>query len=867
VSSLQVGEIFMARYEVTGLLGRGGSSSVYKCYDTRLERSVAIKLLNWGADEAMRLRLDREARIVANLSHRNIVNIFDLGTHEGQLFIVQEFLAGLDLSDVLATYTRDKGLPRVIAAKLFVAVAEALAFAHANGVVHRDIKPGNIRLLPGGEVKVLDFGIAVARHLDRMNLTQDGTQIGTPAYMSPEQLQARDVDMRSDIYSLGVVCYEALSGRMPFKSASPFEHAALVLASEHPTRLETWDVPDDVVALIDASLEKTIDARPADMTVLVRTFRAWLDRFEDQDLLSLWPAGPLSSLEPSRADRIATTAASVAAASVADTVIRPPAAPIRMPSGRGQPTERLASPVSAPPLPHVPPPADRDLVGKRVGRFTLLDLIARGRTGPFYKAYDPVRGVLVGLKLVDGKDPDVRRRLFRAGRLWLDLRHQNLVSVLEVQPDVSDYMGVIVSELVEGEPLSASRHRPQLPIENIISIGTQLCDALAYLHDRGIIHREVRPQNILVTFPECRIKLLDSGLARHANPEIDAFTKTGSVIGDMTYAPPELFTGHADQRADIYALGMTLLELVTGQQVDATKVWPFNRDAEGATKIAPAINAILKRATESNPNKRFGNVYEFVEKLQSVAPRPYTFRAPANAIITLHGIRTNASWQRTFAEIANGAGLSAHLDRWNFGYFSSLRFFLPWPRRAKVRWFRTTCEMEFPSNHTPGSRPSIVAHSFGTYIVGYALLRYPYLRLNRVLLCGSILPTGFPWDVLLDRGQVQAVRNEYGSEDVWTKLVEWFVPGTGRSGALGFSAAHTRLEQERFSFAHSEYFERGHMSSNWIPFLQRRLPQIPPTESSESPIAEGTTPWALYALYALLLGSVAAIGVFLFSAG
>ena len=318
--------------------------------------------------------------------------------------------------------------------------------------------------------------------------------------------------------------------------------------------------------------------------------------------------------------------------------------------------------------------------------------------------------------------------------------------MLEVHPDVANYAGLIVSELVEGEPLSGFRgDHPQLPLEQIISISIQLCDALDYIHGRGIIHREVRPQNILVSLPECRIKLLDSGIARHANPEIDAFTRTGSLVGDLTYAPPELLRGQANQRADIYAVGAILRELLTRQPFDPMKPSPFFPNTDTFSDIGPPLSAIIKRALESNPNDRFASAQELSQRLQSIVPRPTTAPSTTNTVITLHGIRTHASWQRAFVEIANTAGLDARLDRWNFGYFSSIRFFLPWARRAKVRWFRGTYEIEFPRVQASLARPSIIAHSFGTYIVGYALLRYPYLRVNRVLLCGSILPIAFPW--------------------------------------------------------------------------------------------------------------------------
>ena len=832
-SGLDVGHTFNDRYEVLSLLGRGGMGSVYRCRDTKLDRQVAVKILNWRSDDELQERLEREARIVANLNHPGIVGIYDIGTHEGTTFVVQELLDGSDLSAVMERF-REKGLSRAVAAKVAFSVAEALAFAHGKGIVHRDVKTGNIRLLPGASVKVLDFGIATARRHEQAALTQVGTLIGTPAYMSPEQLRALEVDDRSDVYSLGVVCYEMLTGRPPFEAASLAELGALVLADDHAPALETWDVPADIRGIVERSLNKDPDGRPG-MNDLVQAFRPWLDHFDTDEILALWPVRGSWSQETIMRPRARQATA-------------PGPAPVRAPS--------------APAAPILQRPARReeDLAGQRVGRFTLHELMARGRSGPFYKAFDPVRGTLVGVKLIDAHDGEIRRRLFRAGRLWLELQHPNLVSVFEVQPDYGNFAAVIVSELVDGEPLSALRDHPQLSLEYIISIALQLCDALGYLHDRGIIHREVRPRNILVSLPTCRVKLLDSGIARHANPEIDAFTKTGAMIGDLTYASPELLEGRGNQRADVYAVGAVLHELVTGRQFDALKPWESRR-LDTAKEIVPPLRAVIERALDPEPGKRFANAHELAERLQAIVPQSNAPAATSHTVITLHGIRTHAKWQRAFAEVANTSGIDARLDRWNFGYFSSLRFLLPWARRAKVRWFRTIFEVEFPGAHATTSRPSIIAHSFGTYIVGYALLRYPYLRVNRVLLCGSILPTAFPWDVLLERGQVQAVRNEYGSEDIWTKLVDWFIPGTGRSGVEGFSASHPRLEQEHFTFAHSEYFERAHMANEWVPFLKRRIEHTPPRDGVGTLAVASTPPWGLYVLYALLAAAAISVGV------
>ena len=195
------------------------------------------------------------------------------------------------------------------------------------------------------------------------------------------------------------------------------------------------------------------------------------------------------------------------------------------------------------------------------------------------------------------------------------------------------------------------------------------------------------------------------------------------------------------------------------------------------------------------------------------------------------------------------------MARWNFGYFNIILFLLTFARAAKVRWFRSVYRQEVQDKDVKlekGQCPSIVAHSFGTYILGNALLKYDWLRFDKVVLCGAILPRDFPWNKLIDRGQVQAVRNEFGTQDEPTRFVKWFVAGTGPSGRDGFTCSHNRLEQERFEYTHSEYFDKGHMEAKWLPFLQRSMPVIPASELAvDRPKAN--RPWGLYLLYACLV--------------
>jgi eukaryotic-like serine/threonine-protein kinase len=225
------------RYRLEGRLGYGGMSTVHRALDLRLERQVAVKLLaeHLADEEAFVSRFQREAQAAARLVHPNIVQVFDSGRDEqtGQYFIVMEYIEGSSGAEIL----RDEGWVEVDEALAIIEQAcEGLDYAHRHGVVHRDVKPGNLLRAREGEVKLADFGIAKAT--EQSSITQVGSVLGTAAYLAPEQARGEEAGPSADLYALGVVTYQLISGRLPYEATSLTE-LALKQQQEEPPTLDT----------------------------------------------------------------------------------------------------------------------------------------------------------------------------------------------------------------------------------------------------------------------------------------------------------------------------------------------------------------------------------------------------------------------------------------------------------------------------------------------------------------------------------------------------------------------------------------------------------------------------------------------------
>lgn len=263
----------IGKYEIFEILGKGGMGVVYKGFDPLLQREVAIKVISESAfdNPDIKERFFREARAAVKLLHENIIVVHDLGEHEGKPYIVMEYLTGADLRAILNTIKANDREPLLLQQKLDFAwqICKGFDFLHAKDIIHRDLKPENIRVLDNGSVKIMDFGIAKSMMM-ATTMTQAGVVLGTPSYMSPEQIRGQKVDKRSDIFSFGILFYELLTYKMPFKGEN-FTSICYNIVYEPPDQIDDLEIENLAPAreIILKALKKDVRERYQSFSELI----------------------------------------------------------------------------------------------------------------------------------------------------------------------------------------------------------------------------------------------------------------------------------------------------------------------------------------------------------------------------------------------------------------------------------------------------------------------------------------------------------------------------------------------------------------------------------------------------------------------
>jgi len=339
------------RYRLRRPLGEGGMARVELAEDVELDRTVAVKLLAepLARDEAYRRRFVREAQLAARLSHPNVVRIYDVGESDGRPYFVMEYVDGPTLADVLA---REGRLEPARAAGLAAQAADALAAAHAAGLVHRDVKPQNVLVHAGDTVKLADFGIARADGGTR--LTEAGAVVGTASYLAPELVAGADATPAVDVYALGAVLYELLTGVPPLRAQSLDELTAALEQPVVPVRDLAPATPEGLEEVVMRSLARLPDYRPASAAELAAELRAFTPEAPTRPLAPAAPLAPTVELRGGALRRPLVLAALVVAATIAAVAIA-----LAATSGGRPPAPRPAHPRPVRPVPASVDPAQQ----------------------------------------------------------------------------------------------------------------------------------------------------------------------------------------------------------------------------------------------------------------------------------------------------------------------------------------------------------------------------------------------------------------------------------------------------------------------------------------------------------------------------
>jgi serine/threonine protein kinase/formylglycine-generating enzyme required for sulfatase activity len=640
-------------YEVdlTARLGGGGMGTLYRARQISVDRPVALKVLasELSSDPDFTAQFEAEARLAANLAHPHIVAVYGAGAHEGRRYIAFELVNGIDLSRYLERrQTADHPLQPPELLGLLLQAISALAVAHAAGVVHRDLKPSNMllsdlspALLAGAALgprlarrilKISDFGIATGPVSHGSNLG-----LGSPLYASPEQLDGERGDARSDLYSLSIVAFELLTGRPPFKGT-----IAEVMAGHLLSPIEIpKSVDPELREVLHSCLAKDPAQRPPDASALIAPLTSIGIRLEslasaDPKITQLKlqttplkasPSDSTNEIPAARSDTVFSHDSSHPGS--AETVlIAPPAGSSDSALERRHSTSRVRRLEALVNQHSVLCGADHELFPSEPLGQGGMGTVFLGRQISLDR---PVAVKVLRMDSQAAKEGRLRARFERESRLAGRLQHPNIVSVLAAgiitDPRYPDFDGLpyYAMELVQGEDLKDRiRREPRLSLEDSLGIIEQVALGLSAAADLDLVHRDIKPDNIILSEDAggLHVKIADFGLAKDLSSE--TMTATGTVLGSVAYLAPEQIAGKVDPRADLYALGITWFEMLTGElpfreatvsaMLKAHQSKPPPRLKGFPDRLADAVSRCLAKS----PSDRFASARDLLTELRQL---------------------------------------------------------------------------------------------------------------------------------------------------------------------------------------------------------------------------------------------------------
>jgi serine/threonine-protein kinase len=606
-----IGAVVAGTYRIVDKLGAGAMGTVYRAVDTRLGRPIALKVIKpeLRFNENHVERFEREARAVASLKHPGLVEIHSAGEDDklGVMYLALELVEGRRLDSLIREH---EGLSPSQTTEIALQILAAVGAAHERGMIHRDLKPENVMVLAGTgptRIKVLDFGLVRLLAPDPgVPATEPGTLIGSPAYMAPEMANGHPADARSDIYAVGIMLYEMLTGARPFRGGSTAE----VLAKQ------MFDPPPPLVVrrgtaspALEAVIQKALAKKPEERYQTARELAQALEATCEMP----------------------TTASAVVREGAATEDVGQPMA------------SSMATFLESPPRSGPVDPSLASLVGTTVdGKYDVLELLGQGGMGAVFKARHRILGEVLALKVVQGifaSRADVRERFLREAKAAMKLVHPNAIPVRElgVTPDGLLYM---TQDFSPGKNLRALlAEEKRLPEARALGILRQCLQAVGAAHALGIVHRDLKPENVLVEKSmsgEDLARVCDFGVAKLADAQRDERGEGltgGTAIGTPHYMAPEQASGEVvDGRADLYALACVLYELVTGTKVfpietiSQTLLRQITQTPELPSKRAPGISsgveALIMRALSKQPSGRPQTAAEFMAAIDALATNP-----------------------------------------------------------------------------------------------------------------------------------------------------------------------------------------------------------------------------------------------------
>jgi serine/threonine protein kinase len=592
-------------YTVERLIGEGATATVYKATDPKLKRPVAIKVLRENLEESGNMaRFEREVRLLVDVRHPGIVQVFSAGMVQYESaeadkrvvaspYYAMEMLQGKSVREVIdqrleaRTPTARQLFKHDELLSVWRQLAEAIHALHRNNpmIIHRDLKPSNIMIVPPLRVVLIDFGLAQLG--DQMGMTAKSRGLGTQAYMSPEQLDGSKLDERSDVFALGLIMHEMVSGQVLGGRAG--------VPPWFRDKKREWDtpLPTSYDRTLPATMEQIIlDCLKTDQLNRVRDMHQLLERLNAKEMERILPAGQI----PAR--RIGDAGTAVPGA--------PKNAPPQVLAGAKPPLEVL----------------------KSLSNYEIEGLLGAGAMGEVYRARQKDLDRPVAIKVMKAAfatDPSLKERFARELDALAKLQHPRIVSVFDY--DFEGEVPYCVMELVNSQSLSRIvEQRGILPVDEALLIFADLIEALDACHQRGLLHRDIKPENVLVE-ADGHSKLTDFGLVKWRDRT--SITMDDEMIGTPSYMSPEMVSGDpVDHRSDLYQAGLVLYEMLTakrattGQTLDQiwevilkkvpTSVKFFNPDAP------IALVNLVQNLVEKKSADRYQSIDEIREDIAAV---------------------------------------------------------------------------------------------------------------------------------------------------------------------------------------------------------------------------------------------------------